>query len=366
MVKKIAVLRANALGDFIFVLPALQALRETYPHCEIVYLGRAWHKEFLQDRESPVDRVVVVPPYPGISEREGFEPPAEVLDEFFAEMQKEKFDIALQMHGGGRNSNPFLLRLGAKLTVGLKTPDAPALDISIPYIYYFNETMRYLEVVSRVGAKTRSIEPELSVTKSDLTEALTVLANPERKPVALVHPGASDIRRRWPPENFAQLTDFLYEKGYHVCITGLDWEREVINGVIDNIENKDKVQDLSGKLSLSGMVGITSLADIVVSNDTGPLHLARALQTPSVGVFWCGNIINALPMTTSLNRNLLSWTLHCPLCNQSSFDFDEENSDCKHDISFVAEIPVDEVMDAVNELIETGRDIQGEVYGVAI
>jgi ADP-heptose:LPS heptosyltransferase len=259
-----------------------------------------------------------------------------------------------------------LLRLGAKLTVGLKTPDAPALDISIPYIYYFNETMRYLEVVGRVGAKTRYIEPELTVTQSDLSEAFNVLENPQRRPIALVHPGASDIRRRWPPENFGQLTDFLVEKGYHVCITGLDWEREVVDAVFKSIQNKGRVQDLSGKLSLSGMVGITSMADIVVSNDTGPLHVARALQAPSVGIFWCGNIINALPMTTSLNRNLLSWTLHCPLCDVSSFKFDETPGKCKHDISFVAEIPVDEVMDAVNELIETKKDFQSEVYGVAI
>src|SRR3954454_16148500 len=116
MIRKIAVLRANALGDYIFCLPALQALRETFPQAEIVLLGRAWHQEYLQHRPGPVDRVVVVPLYPGISEREGFIPNEEVLSEFFYRMQAEHFDIAFQIHGGGRNSSPFLLRLGAKLT----------------------------------------------------------------------------------------------------------------------------------------------------------------------------------------------------------------------------------------------------------
>src|SRR4051794_29589183 len=111
IIKKIAVLRANALGDYIFVIPALQALRETFPSAEITLLGREWHKEYVENRPGPVDRVVVVPAYPGISEREGFVPNPEDLDVFFNKMQEEQFDMAFQLHGGGRNSNPFLLRL---------------------------------------------------------------------------------------------------------------------------------------------------------------------------------------------------------------------------------------------------------------
>jgi len=89
MIKKIAVLRANALGDYIFSLPALQALRETFCDAEIVLLGRAWHKEYLQNRPGSVNRVVVVPLYPGISEIEGYMPDEEVLAAFFTKMQEE-------------------------------------------------------------------------------------------------------------------------------------------------------------------------------------------------------------------------------------------------------------------------------------
>jgi ADP-heptose:LPS heptosyltransferase len=60
-VRRIAVLRANALGDFIFALPALEALRAAYPQAEIVLLAKKWHATFLQGRPGPVDRVVVVP-----------------------------------------------------------------------------------------------------------------------------------------------------------------------------------------------------------------------------------------------------------------------------------------------------------------
>lgn len=352
MIKKIAVLRANALGDYIFSLPALQALRETFPHAEIVLLGRAWHQEYLKNRPGPVDRVVVVPLYPGISEREGYVPDEEVLTDFFSRMRAEQFDIAFQMHGGGRNSNPFLLRLEAKLTVGLKTPDAAALDINVPYIYYFNETLRYLEVVSRTGAKTKNIEPQIAVTDKDLSEAKSILNNPDNKPVAVIHPGASDIKRRWPGENFAKTAGYLIELGYHVVITGLAWEREIVDAVIKNMVYKNSVQDLSDKLSLGGSTGLFSFADIIISNDTGPLHVARALRRPSVGIYWFANIINAAPMTTTLNRNLLSFTMNCPLRGTSSLKFNEYQGLCRHDTSLVAEITVDEVKKAIHELAD--------------
>src|SRR6266851_7516846 len=94
-VRRIAVLRANALGDFIFALPALEALRAAYPQAEIVLLAKKWHATFLQGRPGPVDRVVVVPPYPGVSEEPGtprmqhsLECTAE-LEQFFEAMAQE-------------------------------------------------------------------------------------------------------------------------------------------------------------------------------------------------------------------------------------------------------------------------------------
>src|ERR1700712_5676289 len=156
--KKIAVLRVNALGDLIFALPALQALRETFPDAEIVYLGKAWHKDFLTGRPGPVDRVEVIPPYPGVGELEDLIPDEDFTEAFFQRMHEEAFDIAFQIHGGGFYSNPFLKKLGAKLNVGLKTPNAVPLDINIPYINAYSEILRFLEVVSYVGATTKNIE----------------------------------------------------------------------------------------------------------------------------------------------------------------------------------------------------------------
>ncbi len=351
--KKIAVLRANALGDFVFTLPALYALRERFPDAEIVLLAKQLYQDFLSDRNLPVDRVIVVPPYPGVGEAENFQPNHEELDHFFDEMKEEAFDLAIQIHGGGRNSNPFLKRIGADVTLGLKTLDAEPLDISVPYIYYQNEILRLLEVVKEVGARTKDLEPKLEVIDRDLIEADNVLNGAGEMKKVVLHPGASDIRRHWPAEKFAKAGDHFADKGYAVCVTGTEKERELTSKVTGSMNNS--AENFCGKLSISGLTGLLSKADLVISNDTGPLHLARSLETPAVGIYWCGNLINAGPMTRKYVRPLVSWQTNCPLCGEdvaSDYAFDKRKlNNCKHETSFVSPVRVEGVTKAGEELL---------------
>ncbi|HEY1007487.1 MAG TPA: glycosyltransferase family 9 protein [Sphingobacteriaceae bacterium] len=349
--KKIAVLRANALGDFIFILPALQALRDSFPHAEITLLGKQWHQSFLSGRPAPVDRVIIVPPYPGVGEPEDYRPDPAVNAAFFAAMVLENFDLAIQLHGGGRNSNPFVRRLGAKKTVGLKTPDAEALDVNISYVYHFNETLRYLEVAAAAGARPRSVVPRLDSIYSDLEEAAAALDNPDHLPLAVVHPGATDIRRRWPAEKFAGIADELTAAGYLVCITGTPAETEVAAAVARQASAPLRIRNLCGTISLGGLTGLLSMAALMISNDTGPLHLARALDTPTIGLFWCINSITGLSMVTDVHRTHVSWQFCCPVCGLSPKHFASNPGGCMHQTSFLTDITEDEVRASVRELI---------------
>ncbi len=345
-VKKIAVLRANGVGDFMFSLPALDALRRAYPQAEIVLLGLPWHAAFLAGRPSPVDRVVTVPVSRGIREENGSAESTAALDAFFSAMRGERFDVALQMHGGGRYSNPFVLKLQARLTAGFRTPDAVPLDINIRYIYFQPEVLRYLEVVGLIGAKAVTLEPAVSVTERDLAESLSAVGETAAPLVALV-PGAGDGRRRWPPEKFAALADRLADAGARVIVSGGMSDRPVVDAIVKLARSRSL--EVCNTLSLGGLAGFLARCTLVVGNDSGPLQLANAVGTATVGIYWCGNLITAEPMTRRLHRPLLSWRLECPVCGVNCI-----YGACDHRQSFVADVTIDEVWEQVTDLLNAG------------
>jgi ADP-heptose:LPS heptosyltransferase len=348
---RIAVLRANAVGDYIFAVPALESLRAKYPDAEIVLLGAPWHARFLAGRPGPVDRVMVVPPLAGVRDAEPGEV-AQPKDEFLEKARLEQFDIALQLHGGGRNTNPLVAELGAGLTAGLRAEDAPPLDRWVRYVYYQPEVFRYLEVVGLVDALPVSYRPRLTVTEADRAELRMVLPPPTRPRVAL-HPGSSDPRRRWPAERFAEVGDALADAGAEVLVTGTGAESVVIRAVLT--EMRAPATPVVDALQLGGLAALYAECALVISNDTGPVHLAEAVGAPTVGIYWVGNFINGAPADRTRHRPLISWTLHCPVCGldctRDIYPARDGGFGCTHKASFVADVPAVEVRDAALELL---------------
>ena len=340
-VRKIAVLRANGIGDLMFALPALDALRAAYPRAHITLLGAAHHATLLEGRPTPVDRVVVVPPSRGVNEVDGPER-ADVLEEFVDAMRAEQFDLALQMHGGGRYSNPFIRRLAARVTVGLKGSDAPALDRWIPYTYWQPEVARYIEVVSLVGARPTTLVPHLTVTARDLAEAEEVVPSTDA-PLVLLNPGATDPRRRWTAAGFAAVGDSLAELGARVILHGCGAEREITREVVD-LMRADAV-DVAGHLSLRALVGLASRCSVVVSNDSGPLYVCAAAGAPTVGIYWCGNLPTSGMLTRARHRPVAAWRLACPVCGAHCV-----YDGCDHRTSFVADVEPCDVIAAALEV----------------
>ena len=355
-VDRIAVLRSNGIGDLVFALPALAALRSAYPHAAITLLGRSWHRELLEGRPGPVDEVVEVPPWRGVRDDEA--DPAEV-ERFFTAMRAKRFDLALQLHGGGSNSNPFISRLDARTTVGMRAPDAPPLDINFPYIYYQPEVARLLEVVSLVGAAPVELEPRLVVTEDDRRAADAFLDEEglaHDAPLVALNPGAGDTRRRWPTASFAEVGDRLAASGFWVVVTGSAGDIPLAREIAAAMRARPLIA--AGRLRLGGVLGLFERCRVVVSNDSGPLHLAAAAGAATVSIFWCGNLINAGPLFRSRHRPQVSWRLACPVCG-----LDCTKSECEHGESFVAEVEVEAVAAAALDLIRSpqplGRDAPG-------
>jgi ADP-heptose:LPS heptosyltransferase len=83
----------------------------------------------------------------------------------------------------------------------------------------------------------------------------------------------------------------------------------------------------------------------VVSNDSGPLHLAASVGAATAGIFWCFNLINCGPLTRSRHRPSASWRLTCPVCG-----IDCTQGRCVHRASFVADVPTEEVVASALDL----------------
>jgi ADP-heptose:LPS heptosyltransferase len=170
-----------------------------------------------------------------------------------------------------------------------------------------------------------------------------------------IHPGARDARRRWPAERFAEVADVLTDTGYDVVVTGERGEHDLVEQVAATARRP--VRQLAGALTLGGLTGLYAECAAVVANDTGPLHLATALGTPTVGIYWLSNFVNCAPPQRARHRPVASWTANCPACGADNladrYPRRGGSPGCGHRTSYLTDVPVAEVLDAVFDLLDT-------------
>lgn len=363
-VTRIAVLRGGGMGDLMYAVPAVTALKAAYPKATVTVLGTPIHAELLAQVESPVDETAILPFAEGIRPGPVI---VEHLDGFIAAMRARNFDLAIQLHGGGRYSNPFLLRLGARHTVGAGTPDAARLERTVPYVYYQHEPLRALEVAGYAGAPPVDLEARLR-PRPEFERQLAVSLAGDTRTVVVIHPGATDPRRRWPVERFAAVARRAADDGFRVLVVGDQSERELAETMVELAvgpvlagadaargsgsagDAAPQVASLAGKLSLGELAGLLAGCSVVVANDSGPRQLAQALGTPTVGIFWAGNAINAAPLGRSMHRIHLGWATHCAVCGIDITQVGWTAPRCRHDVSTVEAVEADAVYEDVLQL----------------
>ncbi len=280
--RKVAVVRPSRIGDFVCAVPAFRALRAALPQAEIVVVTLPLLRQ-LAERLPYFDRFVAFPGYPGLAEQ-FFD--ARCTLRFFEQMQAEHFDLVLQLQGSGVNSNPFALMFGAQATAGFvrQGDGAGRMDAALPIPCAGHEVQRVLALPLFLGAEPQGAHTEFPLREEDHAEALALLGGVP-PPLLGLHPGARSPTRRWFLERFA--------------LTGAELRRQhggtlvVIGGPEDRAQGKRlaewigrPVLNLCGATASLPVLGavIARLA-LLITNDSGPAHIAYALGTPTVTIF---------------------------------------------------------------------------------
>lgn len=265
-------------------VPALRALRAARPDAHITLIGLPWARVFAGRYDAYVDDFIASPGLPGLPERA---PEPERVPEFLRDVQRRRFDLAIQLHGSGRLTNAVVARFGAKRIAGFHEPGAYRSDDGdfLPWPTAGHEVHRLLRLVELLGAPPQGDHLEFPIREADGAELRAFGAVGHLAPYryACVHPGARHAVKRWAPERFAVVADALAARGLRVVLTGTAAEAPLTRAVAAAM--RAPALDAAGPMSLGALAALLAGARLLVCNDTGVSHLAAALGTPSVVVF---------------------------------------------------------------------------------
>ncbi len=299
--RRVAILRALQLGDLLCAVPALRALRAALPAAEIVLVGLPGAREFAARYPSYLDGFREFPGYPGLPERP---PDVARIPAFLAEMQAERFDLAVQMHGSGPYVNEVAVLFGARRCAGFFRPGdyCPDPETFLPWPESGLEVRRLLALTEFLGAPARGEALEFPVRDEDRRALGEVAGGLRRCDYVCVHPGASAPERRWPVEYFAAVAAALARSGLRVVLTGVAREAALTRAVGRRLA--EPPLDLAGWTDLGTAAALLEGARLLVCNDTGVSHLAAALGTPSVVVSTGDNPARWAPADATRHRVL--------------------------------------------------------------
>lgn len=316
---KILVFRALQLGDLLCSVPTLRALRAAHPHARISLLGLPWAATFAGRYAHLLDSFIEFSGYPGLPER-----PVDVpgVPRLFRRLQREKFDLALQIHGDGSIVNGYMALIGAARVAGFGAAAPFGLCPSqfIPYPHRVPEIERPLMLLDHLGIQRQGthLELPLSVRDDEELDRFPDARGLSQGRFVCIHPGARSPARRWPAERFAAVADALAARGLEIVVTGSLEERSLAWDVIRRMRHK--ARNLATSMSWTALARLVQRARLLVCNDTGVSHIAAAVRTPSVVVFTAADPQRWAPLDRLRHRSVFAPVpcrpcgyQHCPL-----------------------------------------------------
>ncbi len=273
--RRVLVLRFSSVGDVVLTAPALAALKAAWPHCEIVYAVKEAFAPLV--RHNPhVGRIVA------LAQGEGawsFARRLRALGPFAA---------ILDLHGKLR-SRALRILIGGRSVAWKKRPWRDELPVRLmwrPYRAHATVAARYHTAVETLVGRALAPEPlTYWVGEGEQAEADAVLLTAgirREQPILGLAPGANWATKRWPAERFAALARRARAEGMQVAVLGSNTEGRLANAITAAAPD---THDLTQDIPLAVLPGLIARCTAFVANDTGPLHLARALGVPTLALF---------------------------------------------------------------------------------
>ena len=179
-----------------------------------------------------------------------------------------------------------------------------------------HEVRRQLDLVASVDCQTNNERMSLRVPNDSHQNVIDILDKLEidlKQPWLIIHPGATAASRRYPPEGFAEVARRLVlDKNFQILFTGTESERQLI----EDIQTAMGVpsHSLVGCLNLAEMAGLIQLAPLLISNNTGPVHIAAAVGTPVVDLY---ALTNPQHTPWAVPNRVLFHDVPCKFCYKS-------------------------------------------------
>ncbi|RTZ14637.1 lipopolysaccharide heptosyltransferase family protein [Vibrio aquaticus] len=273
--KSLCILRLSAIGDVCNTVATVQAIQRQWPTTEIVWITGQLEAKLIEDLSGI--KVVI------FDKKKGWQG----YKKLWAELKSYKFDALLHMQYAFRASIATL-GIKAKYKLGfdaVRSQDFQSLftNVKVPSPSSMHVLDGLLAFGKTLGVTDMSPSWKIDYSASDSAWAVSKLATDKRNLVLV--PAASKAYKNWTAEGYAQTIQHAHQLGWNIILAGspaqieLDLAKE-IEELIDVPAN-----NLVGKSSLKEMLALLDKADLVIAPDTGPAHMANAVNTPVIGLY---------------------------------------------------------------------------------
>jgi heptosyltransferase-2 len=298
-INRIVVRGTNWVGDAVMTVPALRQLRRLFPEAEITLATRSWAEGIFADADF-LDRLMV-------HEGSGLRSVIHQVREW----RRRRFDLAVLFPNSLETALVASLA-GVSTRVGYATDGRQRLlthPLQLPEsrsteheVFYYLNIIARLEWLINGKQSFLDTQPDASIEVSEprknaARDLLRRYGLKEGARLIALCPGSINSRaKRWPAQRYAVLADrFIDECGANVLLIGSSGEKEVSLEVSGRMRNQPVM--LTGETDLKELVAVLSLVDLLVTNDTGPAHIAAALGRPTLVIFGPTNFLTTRPFS---------------------------------------------------------------------